>query len=225
MKPLKNQGFWNTIPLKCARACAILKYNVQIMTQKGATALGYRKYAKDYEIEYIDRIGKRKPEAVRIYVGPYFRFEAPAEKIARLKVIYLALAIISAAALLVPMCVDCEATRTWYVQIPGAVAWIPWVLAACSVWRLWTAKDKVEREHYDMLYQRMSGSSLFMIVFGLISFIGSIVFAAKGGASVADLYIGTCYLIFTVCAVVMLIKKKDLKMTEEENPEKPQAKK
>ena len=76
-----------------------------------------------------------------------------------------------------------------------------------------------------MLYQRMSGSSLFMIVFGLISFIGSIVFAAKGGASVADLYTGSCYLIFTACGIVMFAKKKDLKMTEVENHEKSNAKK
>lgn len=181
--------------------------------------MGYRKYAKDYEIEYIDRIGKRKPEAVRIYVGPYFRFEAPTEKIAKLKRIYLILAVISAVALLVPLCMNCEATRTWYIQVPGVIAWIPWVLAACSVWRLWTAKDKVEREHYDMIYQRMSGATVFMSIFGFISFVGSMVFSAKGSASVADLYIGTFYLIFTACAVVMLIKKKDLKMTDEDNPQ------
>ena len=184
--------------------------------------MGYRKYAKDYEIEYIERVGKKRPEAVRIYVGPYFRFKAPAEKIAKLKWVYLVAALAAAIFLLVPMCINCEATRIWYIQLPAVAAWIPWLLAACSVWRLWTAKEKVEREHYDMMYQRLSGAALFMIILGAVSFIGSVIFAAS---TVIDLYIGTFYLFFTVCAVTMFVKRKGLEMAEEENPQKPQAKK
>lgn len=180
--------------------------------------MGYRKYAKDYEIEYENRIGKRKPEAVRIYVGPYFRFTASAEKVKKLKWVYLALAVVSAAALLVPMCMNCEATRTWYVQVPAAIAWIPWVLAACSVWRLWTAKDKVEREHYDMMYQRMSGSAAFVMIFGLISTIGSTVYFTKDNAA-ENLIVLICYVVFLWCGSAMFVLKKDLKMTEEENPQ------
>ena len=48
--------------------------------------MGYKKYAKDYEIEYRDRIGRRKPEAVRIYVGPYFKFDVSPEEIKKLKI-------------------------------------------------------------------------------------------------------------------------------------------
>ena len=106
--------------------------------------MGYKKYAKDYEIEYADRVGKKRPEAVRIYVGPYFKFEASAEEIKKLKITYLIAAVVSAIALLIPMCIDCAVTRTLYVQLPAVIAWIPWLLAACSVWRLWTAKEKAE---------------------------------------------------------------------------------
>ncbi|MBQ8830615.1 MAG: hypothetical protein IJ017_03350 [Oscillospiraceae bacterium] len=187
--------------------------------------MGYRKYAKDYEIEYRDRLGKKRPEAVRIYVGPYFRFTAPAEKIAKLKWFYLILTAVSAAALIIPMCIDCGATRTWYVQMPAVIAWIPWVLAACSVWRIWTAKDKVEREHYDMMYQRISGASVFMIIFGLISTIGSTFYFGFKDNAMKNLAVLLCCAVFLWCGAAMFVLKKNLKMTEEENPEKPQAKK
>ena len=186
--------------------------------------MGYKKYAKDYEIEYRDRIGRRKPEAVRIYVGPYFKFDVSPEEIKKLKITYLIAVLVAAISLLVPMCVDCAVTRAMYVQLPAAIAWIPWLLAACSVWRLWTAKEKVEREHYDMMYQRMNGSVLFIMIFGGISFICSVVFCMTNAVSVTDLFIGFWYLLFTVCGIVMFAKRGKLKMTEEENPEKPQAK-
>lgn len=186
--------------------------------------MGYKKYAKDYEIEYVNRVGKKRPEAVRIYVGPYFKFDVSSEEIKKLKITYLIAAIVAGIALLVPMCIDCDVTRTWYVQLPAVVAWIPWLLAACSVWRLWTAKEKVEREHYDMMYQRMNGSVLFAVILGAISFICCEVFCTTNSVSVIDLFIGFWYLLFTACGIVMFVNRKKLKMTEVENPEKPKAK-
>ena len=185
--------------------------------------MGYRKYAKDYEIEYVDRIGKKRPDAVRIYVGPYFTFKVPGEKIAKLKWQYLAFAVIAAIALFVPLCMNCGATRTMYVQIPAVMAWIPLILAGCAVSRIWTAKEKVEREHYDMMYQRMNGSSLFMIILGAVSFIASVVYVTRNGAFI-DFFVCDCYLIFTVCSILMFAKRKGLEMAETENPEKPKAK-
>ena len=185
--------------------------------------LGYRKYAKDYEIEYVDRIGKKRPDAVRIYVGPYFKFASSAEKIAKLRWQYLAFAVIAAITLFVPLCINCGATRTWYVQVPAVMAWIPLILAGCAVSRIWTAKEKVEREHYDMMYQRMNGSSLFMVILGGISFIASVIYVTRDGAFI-DFLISDCYLIFTVCGILMFAKRKSLEMTEVQNPEKPKAK-
>ena len=43
--------------------------------------MGYRKYASEYEIEYVQRLDKKRPQAVRIYVGPYFVFEQSPETV------------------------------------------------------------------------------------------------------------------------------------------------
>ena len=82
---------------------------------------------------------------------------------------------IIALTLLIPMCMDCTFTRIWYIQVPAVASWIPWVFAAMATYRLWTAKEQVDREHNALLGGRMSGACLFLMGFCLISFLGSIV--------------------------------------------------
>lgn len=185
--------------------------------------MGYRKYAKDYEIEYVERPGKKRPKAVRIYVGPYFRFAVPAERIRRLRWFYLIGMIVMALLLLIPMCIDCAFTRTWYIQTPLAAAWIPWVLAAASTWRLWTAGEKVDREHYDLLHDRMNGACLFLMGFAIVSVAGCVLRLSQTAPAAVDLLICGCCLAAGVCSVALFSRRKELEMIQEENPEKPQA--
>lgn len=185
--------------------------------------MGYRKYAKDFEIEYVDRPGKKRPKAVRIYVGPYFRFAASPERIRRLRWFYLIGMASMALLLLIPMCVDCAFTRTWYIQTPLAAAWIPWALAAASVWRLWTAGEKVDREHYDLLHDRMSGSCLFLMGLCLGSAAGCVLAQMNLVPTVQDYIVCFCSLAAAVTGIILFSKRKELEMIREENPEKPQA--
>lgn len=186
--------------------------------------MGYRKYAKDYEIEYVSRLDRKKPKAVRIYVGPYFRFSAPPERIRVLKWRYLAGIVLLFAVLLVPLCIDCLFTRTWFIQLPAVAAWIPFVLAAASVWRLWTAGEKVEREHYDLMYQRLCGSLLFLMAFGAVSLAGCAALLFRETRGAEDLVVLFCYIAQLVCGAVLFSWRKGLVMDEVENPEKPQVK-
>jgi hypothetical protein len=71
-----------------------------IIPSKGVETLGYREYAKDFEIEYVERPGKKRPKAVRIYVGPYFQLKVSAERVRWLKRFYLACLLACAALLL-----------------------------------------------------------------------------------------------------------------------------
>lgn len=185
--------------------------------------MGYREYAKDYEIEYVPQEGKRRPKAVRIYVGPYFRFRASAEVIRRRKWQYLLLQLLEGVSLLIPMLVDCSLTRTWYAQVPAAAAWIPWLLAACALWRLWTAGEKVEREHYDLLHDRMRGASFFLMGFAGLSTLGTVIFLTQEAPQMADICICICFLTALACGAAMFALCKDLEMLRMENPEKPQA--
>ena len=127
--------------------------------------------------------------------------------------------------LLLPLCVNGALARTWYVQVPAAAAWIPWVLAAASVWRLWTAGEKVEREHRDLMCDRMSGASLFLLILSLVSAVGAAVSVVRIAPAREDWLVLGCMVCAAVCSVVLFARRKDLSMIEVENPEKPQAKK
>lgn len=185
--------------------------------------MGYRKYAKDFEIEYVDRPGKKRPKAVRIYVGPYFRFSVPPERVRWLRRFYLIGIFVMALLLLIPMCIDCGFTRTWFIMTPFAAAWIPWVFSAAATWRLWTAGEKVDREHYELLHDRMSGSSLFLMGFSLIAAVGCALRLSQISASVKDYLICACAMGAGTCGVLLFSKRRELEMIQEENPEKPQA--
>ena len=185
--------------------------------------MGYREYAKDFEIEYVERPGRKKPRAVRIYVGPYFRLKADPERVRWLQRFYLLCLLAAAALLLIPMCVDCAFTRTWYIQVPAAAAWIPWLLAADSVWRLRTAKNKMEREQADLIHDRMSSASLFLTGFFGISCIGCMVNMSGQRPSAADWLVSICYIAGLICGCGMFSRRKELEMTRLENPEKPRA--
>ena len=187
--------------------------------------MGYKQYAKDYEIEYLDRPGKKRPKAVRIYVGPYYRFTASPERMRQTKWLYLAGLMSLGLFLLLPLCVNGALARTWYVQVPVAAAWIPWVLAAASVWRLWTAGELVEREHHDLMGSRMSGAGLFLLIFSAISAVGAIVTVCGIAAAREDWLVLGCMVCAAACSAVLFGRRKDLEMLEVENPEKPQAKK
>ena len=187
--------------------------------------MGYRKYAKDYEIEYVQQPGKKREKPVRIYVGPYFRFKASPERITRLRWLYLIGMLLIAAMLIVPMCLDCTFTRIWYVQGPAAAAWIPWLLAAGATWRLWTAKELVDREHHDMMVDRMGGASLFLMGLCCVTVAACVIALLQNEAELPDKIVCGCYVIAAVCGVALFSRRKELEMLQVENPEKPQTKK
>lgn len=176
--------------------------------------MGYREYAKDYKIEYVTGPGQRRPHPVRVYVGPWFRFEQPEDKIRFLRWFYLIGVAAVAVALLIPMCFDSLFTRIWYIQVVAMVAWIPWVFAVCAAWRLWTAKEKVTREHRDMLESRMSPACLFVAIFSLFSFGGCVYAAFKYPVTAPDYVVAVCCFLSSACGLAMFSRRKQLKMVQ-----------
>lgn len=187
--------------------------------------MGYKKYAADYEIEYIERLDKKRPQAKRIYVGPYFVFNCSAAALKKLRVFYIALCLLESLCLLAPMCIDCGSTRTWYVQLPAACAWIGWVLAVYSVWTLCCYKERAEREQRDGICDRMSSGAFVLVLFTAIAFAGSLLYLVKNGIAPADILVLLFNLAALVCALLMFSRRNRLEMKEIENPEKPQTKK
>ncbi len=174
--------------------------------------MGYRDYAKDYQIEYVDVPGKKRPKEVRVYVGPWFRFKADPARIRRLRWFYLIGLLLTALFLLIPMCIDCTFTRTWYIQTPSSAAWIPWIYAAAATWRLWRAGEKVDREHYERMHDRMSSASLFLMGFCLISFVGCARLMGETVPALQDKLVALCSMASGICGIALFSRRKDLEM-------------
>ena len=179
--------------------------------------MGYREYAKDYKIEYEDVPGRKRLKARRVYIGPWYRFTEPPEKIRFLKWFYLIGMTIIAISLLIPMCMDCTYTRIWYIQVVAMAAWIPWVFAACATWRLWTAKEKVDREHRNLLCDRMSGATLFLMGLCLVSFLGCVYASAEQTMQFADWVVTACVMVAGVTGIALFSRRKALNMERIEN--------
>lgn len=187
--------------------------------------MGYRKYAADYEIEYVERLGQRRAKAVRIYVGPYFVLRLGGDELRRLRLFYIIMIALSATLLTLPMCIDCVSTRTLYVQLPAAAVWLPWAFAASSVWYLCTAGEKLEREQNDALHNRMSPATLAMLILSAVAFVGSVACVLRKSASGADVLVAFCNLGLCLVSALMFSCRGKLLTDEVENPEKPRAKK
>lgn len=188
--------------------------------QEGVRTLGYREYAKDFEIEYVERPGKKRPKAVRVYAGPYFQLKAAPERVRWLQRFYLGCLLACSAFLLIPMCIDCAFTRTWYIQVPAAAGWIPWLLASDSVRNLRTAKYRMQREQADLIHDRMSSATLFLTGFFGISCIGCLVLTGSQKPAGTDWLVTLSYLAGLVCSCLMFTKRKELEMIQLENPGK-----
>ncbi|MBR4940953.1 MAG: hypothetical protein IKZ19_03035 [Clostridia bacterium] len=187
--------------------------------------MGYREYAKDYEIEYRQIPGKKRQKAVRIYVGPYFRLDVEKEKLGKLKLFFLLGTLSLAMFLLVPMGIDCAFTRTWYIQVPAVCAWIPWIFAAMAVWTLWRSGKRFDREHKDHIYSRLGGATVFLLIFCGLSSVGSVVGFFLKDPSEKDLVAALCCGLTTVLSGLLFWGRRQIRFAEVENPEKPQAKK
>ena len=172
--------------------------------------MGYRDFVKDYKIDYVDRPGQKRKKAVRVYVGPWYEFTAPAEKIRSLRWLYLGGLAWIAAMLLIPMCIDCTLTRIWYIQVFASASWIPLVFATCATWRLWTAKEKMNREHNSLLGGRMKGACLFLMILPCMSFLGSVYGVISKPVQAVDYLVCACYGLVAICASVLFSSRKGL---------------
>lgn len=180
----------------------------------GDKDLSFREFAKDYEIEYVDQPGKKRPKAVRVYIGPWYRFVQPPERIRFLKRFYLSGVLAIALLLLIPMCLDCAFTRAWYIQVPAVIAWIPWIFAACATWRLLTAKERVDREHNALLGNRMSSATLVMSGFTATSLAGCIYALATQALTAADYVVFVCCMLSAFGSIALFARRKSLDMVK-----------
>lgn len=184
--------------------------HIPICRKNEGIIVGYREFAKDYQIEYREVPGKKHPEAVRVYVGPWYRFAAPPERIRFLRWFYLIGLVLISVSLLATMLIDCAFTRIWYIQVPGVAIVLPWIFAACATWRLWTAGEKMTREHDRFTGNRMSGATLFLMGLSFVSCFACCRQLVTATPAAGDYAVCACYLICFFASTAMFSRRKEL---------------
>lgn len=170
-----------------------------------------RRYTADYRLENrLSRSGKLKTEAV--YKGLWFAFDASAQTVKKMRVLYTVCTTVAVAAVVSLLCLPAALGHIWYVVLPLAVGLLPAWLCAASLLRLWSAGQKVTREHHDKLGDRFSGASMGLSVLGGISLVGGIVYCALNGAQFTDLLFLALNVLYTGCGITMFAFRKNLSM-------------
>lgn len=140
-----------------------------------------RKYAGDYRLENRADARTGKVKTVPVYTGAWYAFDADAATVRRMKRLYPALSALCAAMLLLVLTLNAPCGHVYYVMLPLVALVFPIYFAVAAGWRLWTAKDKVTREHRDKMEQRYASSLLFIVLFSAISVAGHLLYGFRAG--------------------------------------------
>lgn len=134
-----------------------------------------RKYIKDYRVEHVlTPNGKRKP--VPVYCGDWFIFVDPADRIRRAAAALCVLTLAVIATLIPPLVVKTNYSEQLYITLPLLFLIPPVYMFCTGLYRIWTAKEKVTREHKDKIDRRISQAAVFLLVVSLLLIPGSVVY-------------------------------------------------
>lgn len=165
-----------------------------------------RKYTSDYRIDDFVDPNTGKVATRTTYIGKYYRFRAPKAQVARARKVYAALSALTAVLFAVPMFLDPDVLRAFYAALPFAAITIPMAYLAAGCQRLYSAKDKVTREHRDKSAPRLRGCGISVCVLAGISMIGMIVCACLHGFSAADWISVLCAAAMIAAHILVLLK-------------------
>lgn len=180
-----------------------------------------RKYVQDYRLDNVLTTGGRL-KTVPVYVGDWYEFEASEGAIRKTKLrygVYAAVAVLSLVWLLLfTNHMRTESSSGWYVVVPAAISILFLFFACLSIYRLFTAKGPVTREHKDKTHDRMAAMSLVLMILSGLCVCGCVyhLIAVERGfwQILYTVYAG----IYFASALLMFLHKGELTMKLSDKP-------
>lgn len=170
-----------------------------------------KKYTKDYRVEArLTKRGAVRDEA--IYCGEYFTFSRPREDVRRSMWLLSAVELGIALSILAPMCFPCAYCRQMYVVLPLVLSLIPVYFLAVSLYRVWTAGEKVIHEHRDKIANRFPAFALLQIIAAGLVLAGSAVFVIIGEPDVIDWIFSALSVLRVAASVLIFLHRRDFAM-------------
>ncbi len=176
-----------------------------------------RKYVSDYRLDNVlGADGKLK--TVPVYTGEWYEFEASEEEIQKTRLRYLLLLVGAVLSLLWLLVFTNHMDRGWYLSMPAALSTIFLLFAGMSVYRLWTAKGPVTREHKDKTHDRMATSTLFVMILSCLCLIGCIYHLIWVKAGFQQFVFTFFAAVYAACSIGMFAGRKALRMKLSDKP-------
>ena len=165
-----------------------------------------RKYTSDYRLEdtldpKTGRMGTRS-----VYAGQWFRFRADAAAVKRAARAYALLTALCALVYVPPLLLDPPAMRAAYVALPFVALILPLFYLAAGCKRLFTAKDRVTREHRDKIVERLRGASISACALSGVSLVGLVVYWCLRSFAAIDLLCACAAALIAAGNLVMLLR-------------------
>lgn len=156
-----------------------------------------RKYIKDYERRKVTGPnGREKTEFV--YQGDWYCFLEKDEVVLRTKKRFYLLTLLCVALYLAVMFMNAPCSHVNYVIIPFAAMAFPLYFIIKGCLRLYTAKDKVNREHRDKIENRLSLWLGIMLILAVADVVAHIACFVLNGVVFMDIL----NLVFTVAVLL-----------------------
>ena len=180
------------------------------------TAMGYKKYAKDYESEvYADIRGRLHTKAV--YRGKLFRYKDPEETVRRQLLWDSGIMVLGWAALFAALLLNTCAGRTFYVVLPTVCCFLPMVYVSWSLMTGWLHKAPMKREFADGVYERRCSAGLLFLIFAGISLGGYAVMLVLKRTALflpADVIYGGMLLLLLASAILLFRRRSGFAVEE-----------
>lgn len=180
-----------------------------------------KRYADDYEnVRTVDERGREKTSVV--YRGEYFNLDLDKASLKSFRTLMIALTLVMVALLVGAGFLPSRGLYLAYVAIPYVVCYFPLLYLLTGVVRLPRESAHLRRDEVGLSFDRIRTTSLLLMIFLGIGFLGQIaflIFLSGGEALGWDLLLLLLQALVLGSAVVIFIRTRKINVRLEDNPE------
>ena len=175
--------------------------------------MGFKKYVKDYEKEYIIKPNGR-PGLTAVYKGKYFRFALQKETLHKARIAFSVLAILTVLLAIAPLCYKSVGSRTMYVALPHVISFFPIAHLLLGVSSFCFAKPPMVREQKDKAENRIINSSISSAIFLAATAVAELINCIISGFPVPDLMYSIFLFVASLTSGAIFLVRRVLKTEE-----------
>lgn len=174
-----------------------------------------KKYVNDYRIDLDYNPLTKKQKMSAHYIGPRYSFVREAE-LGRTKRRFIAVSLPMEAAYWAMLFINAPCGHVWYAMSGIVLLMIPMFFLLTFLYRLFTAKALITREHRDKIEYRLSMVAHLSLILSAAALAGHIVYSILHRDTGADILFYIFTSVILLCAVILLKLRPFVELRETE---------